>query len=458
MKMFSDLKEIKKKVMTKIKNNEKFQGFVNKASSSEKFLGNESSMFGSRYSTFYSNRHYAMTKNMDEVIVKLKESFDQFPMLNRVIQNISQKVIDNDYIFVSKTMNFKKIQQVENRFKEILKNSNYNDKTFFKEHIINLIKYSNSFSIPYRNQSKELMQILIVQNKGWHVNKSFGTSLAKEFNFETEDFNANKIYKNEIDLWHYTFNKESDEIYGMPLWVSVIPVLRKYNFILNAAMDSYNDQSIEKSIYMVGVSKNGTSKPVNPEAYENIKYNLSNPDSDLITDVPINVETLKKSFNSPDKILETLENQIVAGLYTSKSQLGLASSGRQDAETQQENTNSIIEDFKLTLQNFLNNTLIKEICYDLFGENTGENDISIKFCEDFNTKERKEKHATYLFQAGLIDLDEARQMCGMQKNIDMTKTFKELYGKTEIDGTVENTNNPANQHGTTHTTKKTKKN
>jgi hypothetical protein len=435
----------------------KFQSIFNKSFSSEKTLGKNYSMFSNEFSYFYSNRNFSMTKNMDEVIDKLKASFDAHTMLNRVIQNISQKVISNDFVFTSENINYKKIKQVEERFKTILKNSNYNEKSFFKEHIINLIKYSNSFSIPFRDSNGKLNQILIVQNKGWHVNKSFGTSFAKEFCFNPDGLDISKIYKNEIDIWHYYFNKESDEIFGMPLWISVIPVLRKHSFLLNTAMDSYNDQSLEKSIYMVGVSKNGTSKPVTPESYKSIRENLSYPDSDLITDVPINVETLKKSFSSPDKIIDSLENQIVAGLYSSKSQLGLSSSGRQDSETQQENTNSIIEDFKVTLQNFLNNTLIKEICFDLFGNNYGENDIVIKFNEDFNLKERKEKHATYLFQAGMIDLKEARSMCGLVKDIDNNFTFKTLYGESEVDGTVENTNNPANQHGTTHTTKKTKK-
>lgn len=440
------------------KNNKKFQSVFNKASSSEKTLGKNSSMFSNSYSTFYSNRNYSMTENMDDVIDKLKASFDIHTMLNRVIHNISQRVLNNDYIFTSNnSKNYKKIKQVEERFEFILKNSNYNAKSFFKEHIINLIKYSNSFSIPFRDENDNLIQVLIVQNKGWHVNKSFGTSIAQEFVFNPENLETSKIYKNSIDVWHYPFNKESDEIFGMPLWVSVIPILRKHMFILNTAMDSYNDQSIEKTIYMVGVSKNGSSKPITPEAYKSIKENLSYPDTDLIADVPINVETLKKSFSSPDKIIESLENQIVAGLYTSKSQLGLSSSGRQDSETQQENTTSIIEDFKITLQNYLNNTLIKEICFDLFGNNSGENDIIIKFNEDFDTKERKEKHATYLFQAGIIDLKEARNMCGFVKEIDSKFTFKNLYGSNEIDGNVENTNNPTNQHGTTHTTKKTKK-
>lgn len=451
------LNDLKKSINNRFNKNNKFIGFLNKASSTEKVLGKTDSMFSNYYSKFYSNRATIMSKNMDEVILKLKESFDIHTMLNRVIQNISQKVIDNDYVFISNNPNYKKIKQVEERFKKILKDSNYTDKTFFKEHIVNLIKYSNSFSIPYRDENNQLIQVLIVQNIGWHVNKSFGTSFAKEFIFEPENCEISKIYKNEFDVWHYHFNKESDEIFGMPLWVSVIPVLRKHAFILNSSMDSYNDQSIERTIYMIGVSKNGSMKPVTPESYQDIRRSLSEPDTDLITNTPINVETLNKSFTSPDKILETLENQIIAGLYTSKSQLGLSSSGRQDAETQQENTNSIIEDFKLSLQNHLNNTFIKEICQDLFGNNDGENDIIIKFNEDFNTKERKEKHATYLFQAGMIDLDEARNICGFINPINKEKTFHSLYGKNEIDGNVENTNNPQNQHGTTYTTKKTKK-
>lgn len=426
-----------------------------------KTLGSFQSMHTNEYISICGNdREIMLTKNMDRLIEIIKDAIVKQPLLHRVIANISQKVINNGYTFTSVGGNQEKIKKVENRFKEILKQSNYTDKSFFKENILNLIKFSNSFVVPFRNEkTQQLEQVLIVQNKGWHVDTAWGTSVAKTFKFEPTDKNGNnKIYKNQVDVWHYTFNKESDEIYGMPLWVPVIPILRKYQYLISTSIDSYSDQSIEKTIYGIGVTKNGNVKPVNPEIYQQIRHNLENyPDDDLVADTAISVDTIKKSFSSPDKLIETLYIQVVAGLFTSKSQLGENGAGRQDAETQQENTESIVEDFKAEFQNFLNNTFIKEICNDLFGSFYGENEILFTFEDTFNTKERKEKHAVYLFQAGATDLDETRNACNLHNDINKEKTFFKLYQQKEMSGTVQSTNNPTNQHGTTHTTKKTKK-
>ena len=83
----------------------------------------------------------------------------------------------------------------------------------------------------------------------------------------------------------------------------------------------------------------------------------------------------------------------------------------------------------------------------------------MNFYQDFNVQERIEKHAVFLFQGGVIDLDEARRMCTKQQNINKQKTFHSLYQNSEMDGTVENVNNPKNQHtpAGTGTTKKTNK-
>lgn len=439
----------------------KHQEHINQSKIVSKTLGPTITMFDPYYSYVYGEERFiCMTKNMDKIVEIIKKATTEHPMLSRVIRNISQKVAYNEYAFVSPTNNKDKVKKVESRFKKILKDSNYTVNSFLRDNIYNLIQFSNSFTVPYRDENtKELIQVLLVQNLGWHVHSSWGTSFSKEFRFEPEgQTNNSKIYKTNIDIWHYTFNKSSDEIYGMPLWIPVIPFLRKKKYLESITIDSYRDQSLEKTIYSIGVKKNGDISPVTPESFKSIRLNLEEyPDNDLIADVPIDVNTISKTFTSPDIILEALDKQIIAGLYTSRSQLGENGAGRQDAETQQENTETIVEDFKVEFQNHLNNTFIKEICKDLFGNADEDNEVLFTFCDSFNLKERKEKHATYLFQAGIIDLDEARAMCNLNKTIDKNKTNFSLYNQKEVSGTVQSTNNPSNQHGTTHTTKKTKK-
>ena len=50
-------------------------------------------------------------------------------------------------------------------------------------------------------------------------------------------------FKNGVEIFHYTYNKESDEIFAMPIWCSVIPVIQKYNLLMDNALESYADQT-----------------------------------------------------------------------------------------------------------------------------------------------------------------------------------------------------------------------
>ena len=405
---------------------------------------------------FSEARKQYMTKDMDKLIEVVKEELTKQPYLTRTVSNIAGKISKKGYTFVGE--NPDKVKKVKEKFKEILKRSNYNENSYFKELLMNFVKFSNNFTIPLFDKDKKLEKIAIVQNIGWHVYEKIGTCYAKKFCFEPGD-GTHKFFENETQVWHYTFNKESDEIFAMPMWLPVIPLLKKFNYLLSTTIDSYADQSIERIIYEIGVTKNGTVRQVNPDTHQEITRLLENTEDDIIVDVPVNANTISKHFSSPDKLIDSLLKQIVAGLYTSEGQLGITNSGRQDAETQNENTLITAEDFLNDLELQINQTFIRRICIDLFGDYLGENDIELRFDDNFDLKERKEKHAVYLFQSGIIDLDEARKSCSLDKDINSKKTFFELYQQNEMQGQVESTNNPKNQHSPTGTgtTKKTKK-
>ncbi|MGL5716026.1 hypothetical protein [Cetobacterium sp.] len=430
----------------------------NKTANIKSAYGKNKSVFDNIYSHYFTGenaRSYYMTQCMDTLVEDIKKELLEQPLLARVIKNISNSVIKDGISFKGETVrDLAKEKRVQDRFYKILKDSDYLDTDFIEECILNLVKYSNVFIIPKRDKNEKLINVLVTQNIGWKVDEAIGTCYAIKYLF------FNKKYKNQWDIWHYTFNKESDEIFGLPIWGSVIPYLRKYNFLISSSIDSYSDQSIEKTIYEVGITNNGTVRPVTPKAYNSIRNNLTDdPTADLITDVPINVKTISKTFTSPDKILDVLELQIIAGLYTSESQLGQNGAGRQDAEAQKDNTDAIVNDFQTALAKHLNKTFIKEICKDLFGDNDEANDIRLVFNSGFDKQERKEKHEVFKFQSGVADLNEVRKVMGYEGEIQASKTFFKLYQQTEMNGSVASKNSPSNQHTSgTNTTKKTKKN
>lgn len=395
---------------------------------------------------------------MDKVVEKIKEETLKLPLLARAILNITSKTADKNFYFTGN--NVKRVNEVAKEFNKILKNSNYNPNLFLKECFQNLVKYSNVFILPYRNNEKKLERIRVVQNIGWTVHERIGTSLCTKFIFKTDDFTdylKNKEFQNKYNIFHFTYNRENDEIFAMPIWCSVIPTLQKYNFLITNVLQSYADQAITRIIYELGVNKAGQSMRIRPDQHDSAKYLLEHTDDDLILDFPVNINKAEKEFVSPDKVLETLEHQIYAGLFSSKGQLGSGGSGRQEAETQDENTLLITNSFLKELEFQINKSIIDEICINLYGNTQDE--IELKFSEGFNIEERKEKHAVFLFQGGVITIDEVRKLCRKDTDFDKNKMFQNFYGTNEMSGTVENVNNPKNQNipNGTGTTKKTKK-
>lgn len=470
---------------------EKFKNFINGdskriTSDQEKFeeenifvktlgktLGvNEGKICRMNYGNREAKRQYYTCECMDEIVTEIKREKTMQPLLGRTINDISKATLKNDYSFTSADENEMRAKQVKDRFEQILFNSSYEPRQFLRGLINNIVSFSNTFILPKRVEAKNknsknskknvLERVIIIQNKGWEVSKAIGTSFCEEWKFSTDTTgNGTEKKYNYKNVWHYTFNKEDDEIFGMPLWVGVIPDLRKNNHLINSAIDSYTDSSIQKNIYEVGVSKSGKSTHVTQSDYDNIKSELENfIDSDMVTNVPININSSQKTYSSPDKILDNLQFTIVAGLHTSKSQLGESGAGRQDAESQKENTTLIVEDFQENLEDWINKTFIKEICIDLFGSYDINNRVLFKFDKPFDTQERVDKHSTFLFQGGVIDIDEARKKCKLNKKFNIGRTFQKIYQQKEMNGDVEQKNSPKNQHtgtGGTGTTKKTKK-
>ncbi|MGL5718669.1 MAG: hypothetical protein ACRCX2_37035 [Paraclostridium sp.] len=421
---------------------------------------------------FYSNckeakRQRYMCENMDELLEKVKSEITTQPLLARVIRNISKGVLKNGYSFYCENKRDTNVEkEIKIRFDELIYNSGYEESEFLQEILMDLIKYSNTFIKPIRDKDNgKLSALLHMQNKGFTVVESIGTGIAKKFKFERKTGGALsyivgesktiKYFEVPYDMWHCAFGKETDEIFGMPIWVSVIPVLKKYNYLISSSIDSYSDQSIEKTIYRVGFTKSGLVKPVTPESFRSLKNELQiNEGEDIITDVPVDPITVSKTYTSPDKILDILTLQVIAGLFTSESQLGKSGAGRVDSETQQSNTDGIVSEFQKCLENFLNRTVVRELSKDVFGNKTLNNKVKIKFNSGFNDMERIDKNAVYKFQAGLIDLDEARTESGYLEPMNANRTMFKLYTEKEPSGTVENTNRPANQTGKSNTTKK----
>ena len=210
-------------------------------------------------------REKAMCYNMDNVLKKIKDEIFKLPLLARAILNITAKASDKPIKFIGS--NPEEVKKVATEFNLILKRSNYNPNLFLKEAFQNLVKYSNVFIMPIRKNSA-IDRLKIIQNKGWTVDKKFGNSFCETFILSEDGYDGfgviykDRKFKNGVEIFHYTYNKESDEIFAMPIWCSVIPVIQKYNLLMDNALESYADQRITRIIYELGITKSGQVRQI----------------------------------------------------------------------------------------------------------------------------------------------------------------------------------------------------
>ena len=106
--------------------------------------------------------------------------------------------------------------------------------------------------------------------------------------------------------------------------------------------------------------------------------------SDLIVTSRIKFEILETDYKEPTALLQNFKERIFAGLLMSSSGMGISGAGRQDADTQETKESVIVEDFQDAIEDILNNTIIKELCFEEFDSYDYDNAVTFSFNENFN--------------------------------------------------------------------------
>ena len=434
-----------------------------------------------RFTRIFGNaftRLMPLENDLDDYYSIIKEAKKMDGYLARALSQIIQKALKNGWSFKSK--NQKNIKVVEKRFNELLADSGLNTRSFLREIVKNCVSYSNAFvlkSYLIKGSQKKLAFLTIMPVAGWEPLETRGPFVTK-WQF-TSNTGKTTVFDGK-DIIHFHMNKEIDEVFGTPFISSVLEDAQLLRDLEGAVLEQYFSSTQKRTVFFVGTA----NSPGSEKEIDNLRNTLNNLDtnSDLIVTSRIKFEILEVEYKEPTKLLETFKERIFAGLLMSSSGMGISGAGRQDADTQETKESIIVEDFQDAIEDILNNTLLKEISFEQFKSLDYETIVEFCFNENFNDKERSDNHYLNLYNSGVIDFNELRELLKLpsssfneSKSIERKKlTVTEEEAKIALKYTPKVTTsstsnkkaanvtksktNPTNQHGTKNTSKPSVKN
>lgn len=392
--------------MELLNNPEKVKNFLmtadnlNKSDIDKKQSERFNKIFGSSF-----NRNFFFENDLNKFYFTIKEAKRMDGFLARALNQISQKAIKNGWSFHCE--NQKNIKVIEKRFNELLFDSNLTIRMFLREIVKNCVSYSNAFvlkSYSGTGKKKKLSFLTLLPSVGWEALESRGPFVTK-WQFTPANSSANTF--DGSDIVHFHSNKEIDDIFGTPFVSSVLEDAQLLRDLEGIALEQYFAHAQKKTVFFVGNQNTpGTAKEI-----EQLKGTLNSLDdnTDLIVTSRVKFEILETSYTEPTLLMNTLKERIFAGLLMSSSGMGISGAGRQDADTQSTKELVIVEDFQDAIEDILNNTIIKELCFEEFGKYDFENAVEFCFNENFDEKERTDNHILNMYNSGAIDFDEFRK-------------------------------------------------
>lgn len=427
-----------------------------------KFGISGSELYKSNFFSNYGGRNNS-TRNIEADIKALKEARNTDGYIARALWNLQHKMVSDAFSFyVENQKNEKsneiKIQKMKDYFTGILNKSGHTTSSFFDD-LVHNIHYSNIYIHKKNDYSKNKTEALtLMPPVRWRPKKKLGFSVL-EWEFIPEDRSAfvrDNITFDYRNVVHLTFNKEIDEIFGVPMMRTAIEDSSLKRELENAAAGNFINATEQKPYVTVGDKEKGAPQE---EIVSIINY-LSGMKQEQIPVLTGRAEIKKTDISYVDGVplINIFTDRMVASTGSSKTGLGASSAGRQSAEADITGEEDQVDSYQQRLVVQLNRKLFMQLNYELFGENIKEEDmVFIKANENFNKVERKEKHHANLWTTGSVDQAE------FEKRMNKKMNFKTTFASQKSDQEAQqkllgNQTNPTNQYGARNSSKPSKKN
>lgn len=381
--------------------------------------------------------------NIDEKIDEIVRAKEVDGYVARVLANFREKAVKTGFYFEGEKE--ENVLKVKKHLENILINSGSSTEAFIQECFNNYSSFGNLFIHKSINPVDEKIEYLtIMPSRGWTPTKSLGVKVIKwEYDAGAEN-TFEYTYKN---IFHLHYEKETHHVFGVPVVSTALDDAAILRELESANYQDYLDSLDKKVIYKVGDVNNKASQDELDEF--TARMNSVGPNEDIVFSGHITAELFRPEYNKEGQnVVSATKERVLSSLRSSGTSVGEMGAGRQDADTLDSQDDVVVEDLQSSLENQLNLTVIRQLCFDLFGEVNYDTQVKIRFNPTFTTKERVEKHEIFKFLSSVSTIEETRARLGETEKFDEKKLYANLFAKvgtTQEQASVKT--NPTNQHG-----------
>ena len=387
------------------------------------------------------NRNYEIVEPPDSLLTIYK-AFKVEGYLRRARDRYVELIWKNGYKFTGR--NKKAKDYIEKRFDQISMVTDKPTEEFFDQIAESLVLYYNAFIVKIRNVSasggrerrtfygKQLFPVaayFIVEPHRMLAKRERDNGKIKYWELFDERKKVIRRFNIE-DVIHITMNKSQNEIFGTPAAVNVLDDIRALRRMEENVEILVFQHAIPLYQYKVGTAEEG---PQDGEV-EAVQHRIDNMvvHGMLVTDGRHDIEAVgvRGQALDIDKYMEYFRERIMIGLGHSASSMGLGQVSRSSMGTVSKQVLDASARFQRRIKSYVEQFMIRELLaeghFDIFDQ---KNKVMFFIPEiDLDDRIRREYHTSSMWQANLLDHDEARAEIGRDpmSQSDFDKTFFKL--------------------------------
>lgn len=380
--------------------------------------------------------------------------------ISRAVNKVTGLMFKSGWGF--KSMNADALDYVQTRFKLMAEATEISTEELLREAGMNYVLYGNAPIIKTRGQEN----LDDIEAEGYYGGEPItGLFAAPPHLLEIERDEEGNITEYLLngdggedmtfapeDVRHMTYHKPSGRAFGVPYISTVIDdvlILRQVEE--NVARLIYRN-IFPMMTYKVGLPEAG--KGASDAEIEEVEAMIQNMPLDAIMVMPERHEMKTVSNNNAaldaSSYLKYFRQRVFTGLGVSESTMGIGdSSNRSTSDNQSSDLIDLVKEFQ---HNFASEfqKIVNEILFEGgFDPTINKGDrVEFEFVEiEQAAKIARENHNIQMFTQNAISFDELRERNGMEPVEDLSRFWFQLIQEQASNGTVENKDQPANQHG-----------
>lgn len=405
----------------------------------------------------------------EESVVNLTTIYNAYSSdsyLRRAIDNVSTLMLKSGYELKGK--NKEALNYVKTRLKLIEEATGLSFDELITELCDNYVLYSNAPVVKVRNKEDSAGLNLTGYYGGDPIAGYFPIN-PQFFQVKRDDFGEIEAYKatsdgsEEIelaieDVMHLSYRKPTGSSYGIPYFQNVLDdILILRNIEENVSQLIYRNL-FPLTVYTVGNIKDGFQ--ATDEEIDDVINRLGEMRLDEIHVLPERhkIETINNGNAVMDvsSYLAYFRQRVFTGLGMSETVMGVSgTANKSTSDNQNSDLNDLVKDFQRRFQAQIQRGIIDELLFEGGYDPVLnlEDSVSFVFTEiEQSAKIARENHAINKFNNNAISIDELREDLGLEPTEDFSRFHFILHDKTGVSldsakNTVDNLNQPENQHG-----------